>query len=102
MGWLRCNVPKGFGCKYERKRGKSVPKNEDQTSIFQTNGILSPALVEWADAIWEDGNDASHDSDPFSKEEAERILSFNEIYLRYVYTLPGMLAERKAETSNTP
>lgn len=68
-------------------------------SFLQQNGILSPALVEWADAIWKDGNDASHDSDPFSPEEAQQIRSFTELFLMYVYTLPGMLKDRQSNTS---
>ncbi|MGQ0523352.1 MAG: DUF4145 domain-containing protein [Betaproteobacteria bacterium] len=55
---------------------------------------ITPALREWAHAIRLDGNDASHDEDPFSSEEATDICNFCELFLMYVFTLPGMLKER--------
>ena len=59
---------------------------------------ITPDLAIWGQAIWKDGNDASHDSDPFSEEEAHQIRAFTELFLIYVYSLPGMLNERKAKT----
>lgn len=61
--------------------------------------LLTSQLKEWADAIRLDGNDAAHDPDPFSPEEAHQIRSFTELFLMYVYTLPGMLNERKAKSA---
>lgn len=57
---------------------------------------LTPDLQEWAHQVRLGGNDASHDEDPFTRPEAEELLDFVELYLTYVYTLPGRLAERKA------
>lgn len=58
--------------------------------------MLTPDLQEWAHQVRLGGNDAAHDEEPFTKEEAEELLDFTELYLTYVYTLPGRLAERKA------
>jgi len=63
---------------------------------LQTLGKLTPDLNEWGQAIWKDGSDASHDSDPFTEHEAKQILFFTELFLMYVYTLPGMLSARRA------
>lgn len=68
---------------------------------LHSKGILTQALVDWADAIWVDGCDASHDSDPFKEEEARRLRSFTELFLMYVYSLPGMLKERQSKPSPT-
>jgi hypothetical protein len=57
---------------------------------------ITPALKDWAHAIRLDGNDAVH-GDDFTEEEAAQIISFTELFLMYVFTLPGMLAERKAK-----
>ncbi|MHB1933648.1 MAG: DUF4145 domain-containing protein [Leptospirillum sp.] len=66
-------------------------------------GKVTPDLKKWGQAIWKDGNDASHDSDPFTEKEAHQIRSFTELFLMYVYTLPKMLDERKTATqSDTP
>lgn len=60
---------------------------------------LTPDLQEWAHQVRLGGNDAAHDEDPFTQPEAEELLDFVELYLTYVYTLPGRLAERKARAA---
>ena len=60
-----------------------------------TKGVITQDLREWAHQIRLDGNDAVHDEDPFKKEEAEELLDFTELFLTYVYTLPGRLAAKK-------
>jgi hypothetical protein len=60
---------------------------------------LTPDLQEWAHQVRLGGNDAAYDKDPFTKPEAEELLDFTELYLTYVYTLPGRLAERKAQAA---
>ena len=56
---------------------------------------LTPELAEWAHQIRLDGNEASHGEEPFSQEDAQRLATFTELVLRYLYTLPGMLEEAK-------
>jgi hypothetical protein len=58
-------------------------------------GSITEDLRQWAHQIRLDGNDAVHDADPFKKEEAEELLDFAELFLTYVYTLPGRLAARR-------
>jgi len=40
-----------------------------------------------------------HDPAPYSKNEAEELVDFAELYLTYVYTLPKRLADRKARSA---
>ena len=61
-------------------------------------GKLTPDLKEWAHQIRLDGNDASHDED-FSEEDAKRLLEFAELYLIYVYTLPGRIKAVRGDTA---
>jgi Domain of unknown function (DUF4145) len=58
-------------------------------------GYLTPQLREWAHQVRLDGNDAVHDEDPFTEEEAQELLDFTELFLTYVYTLPGRLLDKK-------
>ena len=61
---------------------------------------LTPELADWAHKIRLDGNDAAHDEDPFSEEEAKELQVFTELVFRYLFTLPGMMQEaRGAESS---
>jgi hypothetical protein len=56
---------------------------------------LTPDLREWAHQVRLGGNDASHDLDPFTPDEADELLDFAELYLTYVYSLPARLRERR-------
>lgn len=58
-------------------------------------GKLTLDLKDWAHQVRLGGNDAAHDLDPFTQEEADELLDFAELYLTYVYTLPGRLKERR-------
>lgn len=62
---------------------------------------VTPAMKEWAHQIRHLGNDAAHEDDPFSKEEADSLQAFTELFLTYVFTLPGMLAARKPTAKTT-
>lgn len=58
---------------------------------------LTPELAEWAHHVRLEGNDAAHDEDPFTVEEAKALYQFTELVLMYLFTLPGMLRERRGE-----
>ena len=74
-------------------------------SLFQRiekaeeTGGLTPELAEWAHQIRLDGNDAAHEEEPFSKEDAENLHTFTDLVFRYLFTLPGMLAKAQQEPS---
>ena len=61
------------------------------------SGNLTPQLAEWAHHVRLEGNDAVHDDDPFTVKEAEALFRFTELVLMYLFTLPGMLKERRGE-----
>jgi len=73
---------------------------KSDTLAFRINklhkaGKLTDQLREWAHVIREDGNDAAHDPDLFTEEEAVQICEFAETFLEYVFTMPGKLEARK-------
>ena len=46
-------------------------------------------MKDWAHQIRLDGNDATHEEDKvFTKEDAEQIREFTELFLIYAFTLP--------------
>jgi hypothetical protein len=63
-------------------------------------GQLTEDLRQWAHEIRLGGNDAAHDTDPFTDPESEELLDFAELYLTYVYSLPLRLADRRARTAS--
>jgi len=60
---------------------------------------LTPDLKDWAHQLRLGGADAAHDIDAFKLEEASELLDFAELYLTYVYTLPGRLKERRERSA---
>ena len=67
---------------------------------------LTPELAEWSHKIRLDGNDAAHDEEAFSEEDARTLQTFTELVLTYLFTLPGMLRaaqdDAEAETGADP
>ncbi len=59
---------------------------------------VTPAMKEWAHIIRDDGNDAAHEEEPYSKEEATALEAFTKLFLTYAFTLPGMVNARRQET----
>tara|TARA_B100000315_G_scaffold227984_1_gene236318 strand:+ start:1137 stop:1814 length:678 start_codon:yes stop_codon:yes gene_type:complete len=60
------------------------------------DGKITTDLAKWAHKVRLEGNDASHEVDPFKPEEAEKLYRFTDLLLRYLFTLPGMLEEYQA------
>ena len=82
------------------------PENKENLSLYDRIGIakkeggLTPELAEWAHQIRLDGRVAVHEDEPFSKEEAERLHTFTNLVLQYLFTLPGMLAKAQGELAD--
>lgn len=64
---------------------------------LRDKGALTPDLADWAHQVRLGGNDAAHDLEPFTPEEADELLDFAELYLIYVYSLPERLRLRRAK-----
>lgn len=52
------------------------------------HGYVPPDAREWIDEIREHGNDASHEIDLITAEEAENMVEFTAMLLRVVYEYP--------------
>lgn len=54
-------------------------------------------IREWADHVRVEGNGALHDPDEFTKEDATALRFFSTMFLRYVFEMPGRVAEFRAQ-----
>ncbi|CAI2934987.1 protein of unknown function [Aminobacter niigataensis] len=59
--------------------------------------ILEPDIVELADVAALDGNDATHDVDPYTAEEAEALEDLTQDLLDRLFVRPARLAAVKAK-----
>ena len=72
----------------------SSKKLVQRIDALEANHKITPDLKAWAHAIRIDGNEAAHEPAPSTQAEAESLQYFTEIFLTYVYTLPGELKLR--------
>lgn len=50
---------------------------------------ITPDVRAWADVVRVEGNAALHDPEEFSEDDAKALRFFTEMFLRYVFELPG-------------
>ena len=61
--------------------------------------MLTEDLAEWSHRIRLGGNTAIHEDRPYTQEEAQHLQVFCDLVLRYLFTLPGMLAKARQSVS---
>lgn len=62
------------------------------------NHQITQQMKDWADHVRVEGNDALHDPEEFGEQDARPLRLFTETFLRYLYELPGEVAEFRGET----
>jgi hypothetical protein len=62
------------------------------------SNLLTTDIAGLATLIKDGGDDASHDEDPYTEDEARRLLEFTEVLLTYVFTVPGMVEAARSPT----
>jgi hypothetical protein len=82
------------------EQAKNFGTIRDRIDALAAKNALTPDLKDWAHQVRLGGNDAAHDEEPYTREEAVELLDFVELYLTYVYTLPGRLKERRDRAEN--
>ncbi len=64
---------------------------------------ITPNIHDWATHVRVEGNAALHDPEEFSEDDAKALRFFTEMFLRYVFELPGAVREFRGEPeSKTP
>jgi Domain of unknown function (DUF4145) len=73
----------------------SVQNLAKRIDELESRGKLTSDIRDWAHEVRLDGNEAAHEDEPFSREQAESLNVFVEAYLRYIYTLPSLVAKSR-------
>lgn len=63
------------------------------------NGTLTQSMGDWSHEIRIDGNDAVHDEEPETPEDAASAQKFTEAFLIYAFSLPEMVAMNRQKRS---
>lgn len=69
----------------------------DYVNYLNDNNYIPPNGKKWVDSIRKLGNEANHKIQFKTSKEAERILNFTEMLLRFIYELPGIMEETEPE-----
>lgn len=67
----------------------------DRIENLPTEKGVTPSMREWAHKIRTLGNDAVHEDEEFSEEDATQLQSFAELFLVYTFSLPAKIAARR-------
>ena len=60
--------------------------------FLHTNHRITPDMWAWADRVRIEGNEALHDPDDFTENDAKPLRLFTETFLKYVFELPGEIS----------
>jgi hypothetical protein len=64
---------------------------------LHSRGKLTDELKTWAHKMRDEVNDAAHEEDPYSDREAKDLRELTEVFLLYVFTIPGKIKELHPE-----
>jgi hypothetical protein len=77
---------------------KSAPAGKsfmEYVDYLATNNYIPPDGKEWVDHIREKGNEATHEILLMSREDAEALIEFTEMLLKFVYEFPAKVKSRR-------
>lgn len=83
---------------------KALPDVPSRGSFFHRlewlheNHRITPDMWAWADRVRIEGNDALHDPEEFCEEDTNPLRLFTEMFLKYVFELPGEVAAFREDT----
>ena len=63
----------------------------EYVDYLNSNGFIPPKGKAWVDKIRKIGNEANHKIEFKSNEDAQLILTFTTMLLKFIYEMPGML-----------
>lgn len=69
-------------------------------SMLRAREIITEQMKDWAHIVRIDSNGAVHSDEEFSREEAEEMIGFTEVFLIYSFTLPAMVKARQHNTED--
>jgi hypothetical protein len=81
---------------------QGVPENATffrRLEWLHENHKITPDIRSWADHVRVEGNAALHDPEEFGEGDAKALRFFTEMFLRYVFELPGAVEEFRGRTA---
>jgi hypothetical protein len=84
---------------------EGVPKGTffERLKWLADNHAITTDMRSWADHVRVEGNAALHDPEEFDEDDARALRFFTEMFLRYVFELPGAVRQFRGEPpSATP
>lgn len=66
-------------------------------NFLEDNHFLPPDSREWVDHIRNKGNEATHEIQSMSRDDAVELLEFTAMLLRFVFEMPGKMAKYKVQ-----
>ena len=78
-----------------------VPKGTfyERLQWLHDNHKITPDIWSWATHVRVEGNAALHDPEEFSPDDAKALRFFSEMFLRYVFELPGEVKAFREEAN---
>ncbi len=67
---------------------------------LSNQNYIPPDGKEWVDIIRTKGNEATHEINIFEREDAEELLLFAEMLLRFIYEFPARLKRKQDDTND--
>jgi hypothetical protein len=80
---------------------QGVPPNSTffaRLEWLHANHGITPDIKDWATHVRVEGNAALHDPEEFAEGDAKALRFFTEMFLRYVFELPGAVREFRGES----
>jgi hypothetical protein len=76
------------------KGAKEGLKFIEYVEFLSSKGYVPPDGKEWVDHIRKKGNDATHEIVIMEKQDAEDLITFIEMLLKFIYEFPGKVKKR--------
>jgi hypothetical protein len=70
----------------------------EYVEFLSNKGFIPPDGKEWVDHIRQKGNEATHEISIMKKEDAEELISFLEMLLKFIYEFPATIKRKGAGT----
>lgn len=85
------------------KQVDGVPKGSffNRLQWLHEQHRITPDMKDWADHVRVEGNEALHDPEEFVEGDARPLRLFTEMFLRYMFELPGEVTAFRAKTDAT-
>lgn len=83
-----------------KQLGASGAGRKARIADLRTKGLLTLGLANWADRLWDDGNEAIHDLTGDEKQAREHV-SFLRLFFSVAFALPAQVAAAQAAADHS-